>query len=526
MSKAADMAKISVKGGFHVMWGLVASTVISAISTIIIALLLGEDNYGLYAIAITAPTMIILFRDWGVTFAMIRYTAQNNTENRIHHIRNIFMSGLIFEIALGIVLSLIGFVLSDFIATTILRRPTITPLIQIASFTVLTSALVSTATAAFTGIEKMHFNSIMIVSQSVIKTTLVIALVLLGLGTYGAISGFTIATLLAGLIGVSLMFTIYKRLPNPNGSKLEIGKNVKMMLKYGLPLSINVILAGFMMQYYNFLLYNSVLDNALIGNLAIAQSFVVLITFFATPVTTMLFPAFSKVDHRKDPETLKSVFQKSVKYASLLVVPVATMVMVLAQPAIFTLFGNTYTEAPFFLALLSIMYLYTILGQLSISSLISGQGQTTFMLMIGIISVAIGFPLGFLLISNQGVIGFIVTSLTAGLPSIIIALIFIKKRYNVTVQWKSSAKILLSSTVAAVLTYLLLTQLINFPSLIRLIIGVAIFVPTYLITAILTNTFNTTDIENIRGMFTTLGPLSPVFNTLLNIIEKLMAVLT
>jgi stage V sporulation protein B len=526
MSKAADMAKISVKGGFHVMWGLVVSTVISAISTIIIALLLGEENYGLYAIAITAPTMIILFRDWGVNLAMIRYTAQNNTENKAHNIRKIFISGLIFEIVLGIALSLIGFLLSGFIATTILKRPTITPLIQIASFTVLTSALVSTATAAFTGIEKMHLNSVMLVSQSIIKTVLVIALVLLGLGTYGAITGYTIATLLAGLIGISLMFTIYKRLPNPNGSKLEIGNNVKTMLKYGLPLSISLILAGFMVQYYNFLLYNSVSDNAIIGNLAIAQNFVVLITFFATPVTTMLFPAFSKVDHRKDPETLKNVFQKSVKYASLLVVPVATMIMVLAQPAIFTLFGNTYTEAPLFLALLSIMYLYPVLGQLSISSLINGQGQTTFVLILALITAAVGFPLGFILISTQGVIGLIVTTLTTGLPTFIVGLIFIKKRYNVTVQWKSSAKILFSSIVAAGITYLLLTQLISFSSIIRLIIGVAIFTPTYLITAILTHTFNTTDIENIREMLTALGPLASVLNTLLNIIEKLMAVLT
>ena len=44
MSKAADMAKVSVKGGFHVMWGLVASTVISAVGTIISALLLGKKT--------------------------------------------------------------------------------------------------------------------------------------------------------------------------------------------------------------------------------------------------------------------------------------------------------------------------------------------------------------------------------------------------------------------------------------------------------------------------------------------------
>jgi O-antigen/teichoic acid export membrane protein len=526
MSKAADMAKISVKGGFHVLWGLVASTVISAVGTIIIALLLGPENYGLYSIALTAPIMITLFRDWGINYAMIRYTAQSNAENKAANIRSIFMSGLIFEISVGIALSLIGFLLSDFLAVTVLHRPNITPLIQIASLSVLTSALVSTATAAFTGVEKMHFNSIMLVSQSIIKTALIIGLVLIGLGTYGAITGYTFATLIAGLIGILFMFKIYKKLPKLDGAKLEIWKNVKIMLKYGLPLSIGVILAGFLVQYYNFLLYIYVADNAIIGNLAIAQNFVVLIAFVATPVTTMLFPAFSKLDHKKDPETLKNVFQTSVKYASLLVVPVTAMIMTLAHPAISTLFGNKYVEAPLFLTLLAITYLYALLGNLSIGSLINGQGQTTFNLLIAIITAAVGFPLGFILISKYGVLGLIVTSLSAGVPSIIPALVFIRKRYGVTVHWKSSAKILLSSTAAATLTYLLLTQLNSLSSLTQLIIGVAVFTPTYLAAAILTRTFNTADISNLREMLSALGPLRPILNTILNLIEKLMTILT
>lgn len=522
MSKAADMAKVSVKGGLNVMWGLVASTVISAVGTILIAWLLGEDNYGLYSIALTAPTLMVLFRDWGVTSAMIRYTAQSNAENKTANIRSIFMSGLLFEVALGIALSLLGFLLSDFLAINVLKRPVIAPLIQIASITVLTSALVSTATAAFTGIEKMHLNSIMLVSQSIIKTTLIIILVLLGLGTFGAITGFTVASLLSGIIGVTLMFAIYKLLPNPNGSKLEIGDNIKTMLKYGLPLSLGVILAGFLAQYYNFLLYIYVSDNALIGNYAIAQNFVVLITFFATPVTTMLFPAFSKIDHQKDQETLKNIFQTSVKYASLLVVPVAAMIIALAQPAISTLFGNKYAEAPLFLALFAITYLYPVLGNLSIGSLINGQGQTTFNLIIAVITAALGFPLGFILISNCGVLGLIITTLIAGIPGIIISLIFIKKRYNVTVHWNSSAKILLSSATAATLTYALIAQLSSFTSLTQLITGVAIFTPTYLIAAILTRIFSRTDISNLREIFSALGPLRRLFNIILDLIEKLM----
>jgi O-antigen/teichoic acid export membrane protein len=64
MSKAADMAKVSAKGGFHLLWGLVVSTLISSVGTIFIARLLGSDLYGLYAVVLTAPTLIATFRDW------------------------------------------------------------------------------------------------------------------------------------------------------------------------------------------------------------------------------------------------------------------------------------------------------------------------------------------------------------------------------------------------------------------------------------------------------------------------------
>ena len=525
MSKAADMAKVSIRGGFHVMWGLVASTVVSAVGTVIIAILLGPENYGLYSIVLTAPILIVLFRDWGVNFAMVRYTAQDIAENKAHHVRSIFMAGLIFEIVMGLALSFIGFLLSDFIAVTVLSRPVLTSLIQIASIYVLASALVTAASAAFTGIERMHLNSIMVVSQSLIKTALIIALVLLGLGTYGAVVGFGISSFLAGLIGVLFMFSIYKKLPNLNGSRLELGSNVRTMLRYGLPLSIGGIITGFLVQYYSFLLYVFVSDDAIIGNYAIAQNFVVLITFFAMPVTTMLLPAFSKLDHRKDQEILKNVFQTSVKYASLLVVPVTVMIMALAQPAISTLFGNQYVEAPLFLALLAITYLYTLIGSLSVSNLINGQGQTTFNLIISIVTAAVGFPLGFVLISNHGVLGLIITTPTAAIPGAILALNFIKKRYSVTVPWRSSAKILFSSAAAAALTYAVIIQLSSWASLLQLIVGVVIFTLTYLIVAILTRAFDQADIYNLREMFRALGPLQRLFSVILNVIEKLMRAL-
>ena len=523
MTKATEMAQVSAKGGFHLLWGLVASTVISAVGTIVIARILGADSYGLYAIALTAPNLISTFRDWGVTTAMVKYSAQYNSQGDVAKVRSIFVSGILFELILGLSLSVLSFTLSDFLAVN-LQRPAIAPLIQIVSFFILTAGLVNTATAAFTGMEKMHLNSVMLILQSIAKTGLIIAFALLGFGTFGAVLGFTIAVLFAALTGILLMLTMYRSLPKPTHRKLELFATTKTMLKYGLPLSIGSILAGFVAQYYNYLMAFYVTDNALIGNYNVALNFVVLITFFATPVTTMLFPAFSKLDAKKDRDVLKNVFQYSVKYAALVVVPVTAMIMALAGPAIGTIFEDRYIQAPLFLALLSISYLYAALGTLSLASIINSQGDTAYNLKLTVLTVAIGFPVSFALISQFGIIGLIVTSATVTLPSLFVSLRFAKNKYGVSVDWLSSARILLSSVSAALLTYVVISQL-AFSNPIQLIIGVIVFVVAFLFIAVITRTVNRSDVNNMRDIVNALGPLRKPLNFVLKLIEKLMNVL-
>jgi O-antigen/teichoic acid export membrane protein len=520
MSKATEMARVSAKGGFHLLWGLVLSTIISAVGTIVIARILGSDNMGLYAIALAAPNLISTFRDWGVTTAMIKYSAEYNSENNVAKIRSVFVSGLAFEIIVGLALSLLSLVLSQFLAD-FYGRPAIVQLIQIASLFILTGALVNTATSAFTGMEKMHLNSTMLIVQSLVKTFLIIALVAVGLGTLGAVIGFSVGVLVAGVTGVLLMYMMYRSLSKPTGGKLELIKTTKKMLKYGLPLSIGAILAGFLLQFYSTIMAIFVTNNSLIGNYSVASNFVVLITFFATPVTTMLFPAFSKLDAQKDRETLKNVFQYSVKYAALIVMPVTVMVIALAQPAIGTIFEDKYVEAPLYLALLSLNYLFSCLGNLSTGSLINGQGYTKYNLKLTLLTVAIGFPLSYVLVSQFGIIGLIVTTTVVGLPSLFLSLRFIKKNFGVSLDWISSAKIAFSSALAGVLTYEIIS-LLPFGSPIQLLIGVVFFAIAFLLLAVATRTLKKADLGNVREIINALGPLRKPLTVLLNLVEKLM----
>jgi hypothetical protein len=126
------------------------------------------------------------------------------------------------------------------------------------------------------------------------------------------------------------------------------------------------------------------------------------------------------------------------------------------------------------------------------------------------------------LISQFGVIGLIATVLTVSLPSLFISLRFIKKRFGVSVDWLSSAKILFSSIITAILTYALISQL-TFSNPIRLAIGVIAFIVIFITATVLTRTINKGDLNSLREIINVLGPLRKPLAFLLKIIEKLMA---
>ena len=153
--------------------------------------------------------------------------------------------------------------------------------------------------------------------------------------------------------------------------------------------------------------------------------------------------------------------------------------------------------------------------------MINSQGDTKFTLKLSILQAAIGFPLSFVLISQFGIIGLIITSTIVGVPGLVWALIFIKKRYDVSVDWVSSAKILASSSIAAVITYIFVNW-IPFSAPIRLILGVVLFVLVFLVAALPTGTINRNDIANIRQIVGGLGPLRKPLEVVLDLLEKFM----
>lgn len=520
MDKALEIGRTSATGSLQLFVGVAASTIIMAVGTVVLARLMSPEEYGLYSVALIPSYMIVLFRDWGINSALTRYIAYYRATKREGKIRNIIVAGLTFEIAMGLVLSFLSFGLAGFIAATVFRRPESSFLIAIVSATIFSGALQTAAESSFRGFERMEFNSLVLIFLAVVKVVVSPLLVFFGYGALGATVGYTVSFVAAGVMGFALLyFALFKRLKNKDAENFDLSETLKEMLRFGVPLSISSILSGFLVQFYGFMMAFYCTD-LMIGNYQVAVQFSMILTFFTTPISMVLFPAFSKVDSQNERELLKTVFTSSVKYSSFILAPATMAIMVLSKPLVSTLFGEKWVYAPFFLTIYVVSNLFVVFGSLSLGGFLAGMGETRTLMKLGLLTVSCGMPLAFLFIPWLGILGVIVTGILAGLPSMFLGLFWVWKRYKIKTDFKSSARICLASFFSAVITYVVLF-FVNFADWVRLIVGGTAFIVVYLFVAPIIGAINFIDARNLRVMFSSLGIVSKFLDVPLTFMERL-----
>jgi O-antigen/teichoic acid export membrane protein len=290
------------------------------------------------------------------------------------------------------------------------------------------------------------------------------------------------------------------------------------MLNYGLPLSAYSILTGILAQVYLFMVA-PLTSNAVYGSFQTAMNFSVLLTFFSVPISTVLFPAFAKLDPQNEDDLLRTVFSSSVKYSSILLVPATMALMALSGPIIGTLYGVKYVYGPFFLTLYVITNLFVVIGNLSSTGFLSGLGETRILMFQSVVTIIVGFPLGLILIPLLGITGLLVASILAMIPSMGWVLYWIWKRYGARADFRSSAKISIASAVAAAVAYLPAGYL-NAANWIRLLVGLFIFLAVYVLGAPLMGAVSLADLDTLRNMFSGLGFISRILDVPLSAAEK------
>ncbi len=447
MTQASQKSTIS-KGTYHLFVGNLVSTIILAVTLIIVGRLLGPANYGLYNIALIIPSYVYLVLRLGATSTITRYASkylsEGNEKKAISFSYTI--SALHFVVGFFAISLLIPF--TNIISTDLLHRPELSSgiIIPVALLSVVGQILYYNGIAAFVGLHSFDKAAIFQIIQSVAKLALSVFLLLIGYSVLGAIGGYSFGFIGAGAISLILLISM-----NKSAIPRNIKQDVAMSADYAWPIFFSILLTGVVAPIQTTILAYTV-SNTEIGWYGQALNISAFIVLFTYPVSTALLPLFSKTVNGGTKE-LASTYRLSVKYTTLFVTPITMFVMAVSTPLTVALLGSAYEYAGHYLLLLSIVYLLAGIGNLSWSTFLYGVGETRRALFATATGSILSIVASVLLVFYVGVYGIIIGTILGGLVSLVLGSKYVSQVLGANLQTSSVWRIYLSSGLSAVIVY-------------------------------------------------------------------------
>jgi O-antigen/teichoic acid export membrane protein len=516
------VAQKAARGGLFLFVGYAASTVILAVGIIIVARLLGPSSYGLYVLATVVPLLVVSLSDVGMNFAVVRLPARLRAEGKHTGAARLVRLGVFLKLAISAVAFVACYLASPLIAVTVLNRPELAPFLRIASLMIVFQALVEATINSFIGHDLMQYSAGVQIMQAVLKGTLGPAFVLVGFGIAGALSGYVLSLAAAGLVGAAILFTRHARSPDQGEDSVSAG--LRSLLGYGLPLYLASTLGMFLIQYQNIVLAHFS-SNVEIGNFSATWNFTSFMMILIYPVTTAIFPMFSKMDPKNQRSDLARGFVLAVKYTSLLMTPASVAVMVFSRDFIYLTYGGSFTFAPQYLVLLAALYLLTAISYIVIGSFLNGVADTRTVIKMSILTLAVYLPVAPVLAQLWGPFGLLIAYILSNATSTIYGIRQTSGKFGARPDLKAGGRILLAAFVAAVPTVAFVRLDGAGVGVVNLIVGGLLYLFVYLTLTPVVGAVDRQDILNLKsllGKTLIVGALlNPVFDYETRLLSKM-----
>ncbi len=486
------MGKLASRVASGSLWlslGQFLSLIVSFIGGAVIARLLGPGDYGYVAAAQTIALMVYGFVDLGLYTAILRYTSMDKKT----HSSTAFTLRVLAGVTATVLLYMFSTSVSD-----IVEKKGLGELVRVLSLYVLGFTVIDSAKAVLIGVGEYYRAAVLDSLRSGLRVGIAVALILVGLGAYGAVLGFTLSTLVVSIIALQLVYTnVSLRMVSPR-AVLEV-------MAYSLPLYLPLLLGAPLGKVVDFYLIRYVSSEDF-ANYSIAMNLYMLVIFVTNAIASSIFSTISSIID--DWEKVKSIIPRLAVYTTSIVAPLSISLIVLAEPIVGSIYGHQYNRSPTYLALIGVRGLYVVLGYLASVPLIKSVGHTSIISLASIIHTVVYVPLAVILISKMGIYGLLLSLIVSDIIPPILYTFFVYKKYSIRIpllrNLLTTAVFILASTPAYFShAYLLASQ--NY--YVRLAVGAALLLAFYVIAYAVV--FTRKELEELRSAVVT-GLPSPL----------------
>jgi len=469
--KVIGVAKTGIKSSRDLFISKVAAKCIGLVGVPVTARLMGAWDYGTYRKIMIPISLFMVLADLGMTTAITRYVSYYESKGHRDQGKRYLTAGAVVTLLMTLCMALSVFLFSRQISMSLFREESYASLVRISSLLLIANMAYTISEAAFLGMRKTNYLIIVRPFRSAVNNLCVLSAILLGYGVPGALEALIFSEFIT-----ALLCTAFLARERYLSLKLDIGKHVKELMSYGLPLyaiSLSVTAVGgalnWMLAYF--------IPNDMYGLYSVAMSVVSVFQVLVYPVRRSLLPVFSDSFIVDNMRVANAAFKRSIKYISIFVLPLVFAFMTFAEPAVLLLFGTEYRGASLLVQLYMLRYLFIAIGSWSMTSFLKGCGDTRTLLRYCALCILTP-PLTYYMTANYGIIGFLLSSLIPWALSEAYGLYLIHKRYGLSPDFGLSVRILGASLASSMVSYIWL-KLLSITNVILMLLGAVMFSVTY-----------------------------------------------
>lgn len=393
-----------------IKWTMAASVVQRIISfgtTVILARILSPADFGLFALAFVMIDGFGIFKSLGFDSALVRRKDED--------IEKACNTAFFLIPAMGMILFVILFFFAP-IGARFLNNPQVSPIIRTLALVFVISTFGKVPQTILYRDMKFKYKSIGEVSASITYCAVALVLALNKFGVWSLVAAYIVKTIVQ--VSIEWFFSGWK-------PKFEFDKVIAWdMFHFG-----KYVLGGGIVWF----LYSN-LDNIVVGKLlgvtmlgyyAIAMNVSTFLSqYLLDRVGFIMYPAYSKI--QEDPEDVKRVMLKVLKYVSIILFPFSFGLFIFAPDILRLVFGAKWLPATNILRILAFVGMLRGMGSV-IWPIFAARGKAKADFQVNLVQVAVFFVLVVPLAMQFKLIGVGAAVLLSSLASFVIGIVRTKK---------------------------------------------------------------------------------------------------
>lgn len=370
--------------------------------------------YGDFSVVIGVLNPLTMMMITGTIQAVSKFISEDETR-----FAGVKTEALKLQTVLGLFFAGLFFLLSDFIAATLLHDAALALPMKTAAPIIFAYALYAALIGTLNGRKRFFAQASMDIAFATLKIGLILTLAYLGYGVLGAIGGFTATALIMTFVA---FFVAGHGVVKSSISWREI-------LRFEAWIMLFALGANLLMNLDLYLVKALLEDEALVGVYSVALQVARLPYIAVISVTFVIFPLISKTTYKKDKEGTKNYIQTTTRYTLIIAGSLALTLSATAADLLRLVFTEIFQKGAGMLSLLAVGYFaYSLL--MIFAAMISGSGKPTISFSIAFVTLCLLSLFGWLLIPHMGGLGAAFSVLAAFFIGQALAAGYLHRRYH------------------------------------------------------------------------------------------------